>query len=84
MVEDGGGDLTTADVVEEVVVEEVVVAEVAVAKGGKASPFLSGKDRTGLGAVPTIFPCSGKVMVEAVEVAAAETALAAQNLAALS
>ena len=75
-MDEGSGDLTTeADVVAVVEVEEVEVVEVV--KGGKASPFCRGRGRTGLGAVPTNFPCPGKVIVEALEGAAAGAAGAA-------
>ena len=84
--EEGSGDLTT-----EVVVAAVVVEEVEVVEGGKTSPFLRGRGRTGLGAVPTNFPCPGKVDSESLEeatagtaVAAAAAAFAARNLAALA
>ena len=78
-------DLTTeADVVAAVVVEGVKVVE-----GGKTSPLLRGRGRTGLEAVPTNFPCPGKEMVEAADEAAAvgaaaAAAFAARKLAALT
>ena len=87
-VEEGCDDLTTeADVVAAVEVEEVKVVEVV--EGGKTSPFLRGRGRTGLGAVPTNFPCPGKEMVEGVDEAAAvgataAAAFAARQLAALT
>ena len=73
---DGGGGLTTEDSVVEVVVEEIKVD-----KGGKTSPFFRGRERTGFGAVPTISPCPGKVVLDSFEAA---TDAAAWNLAALA
>jgi hypothetical protein len=89
-VEEGCDDLTTeVDVVAAVVVEEEKVVEVV--EGGKTSPFLRGRGRTGLGALPTNFPDPGKEMVEAVDDAAvgaaaavATAAIATRNLAALT
>jgi hypothetical protein len=81
-VEEGCDDLTTeVDVVASVVVEEEKVVEVV--EGGKTSPLLRDRGRTGLGALPTNFPGPGKEMFEAVDDAAA-TAFAARNLAALT
>jgi hypothetical protein len=56
---DGGSDLNTEDNVAEAVVEEREID-----KGGKTSTFFRGRERTGLGAVPTIFPCPGKVVLD--------------------
>ena len=51
---DGGDDTTAVDAGAEVEAERLVFV------GGKASPILRGRGRTGPEAVPTTCPCLGK------------------------